>query len=1007
MRYLILGPLEVLDDHGRSVALGGRRERVLLATLLLDANRVVSSDRLIDAVWGEHPPETAVNALQVHVSKLRKRLADSSDSYSPLLTEVPGYVFRPALGELDSDSFEKLATANRSDESSTALAARLQKALALWRGPVLDGIETDVAGRSEIVRLEELRMSVLERRIEVDLSRGLHREVIGELESLVHLHPLREGFRKQLMLAFYRSGRQAEALGVYRRTREVLAEELGIDPSPALQELELAVLKQSPDLDLDEQAGGRVTPPTASEHPSGTVTFLFTDIEGSTRACGIKLPTPWKWLCGGTTSCFARESRHQGAMYSRQSVTHSAAVFSTAKDAVLAARDVQQHLVAERWPSGAELRVRMALHTGECEERDGDYFGPSLNRVARLESVAHGDQVLVSRATADLVRDGLPSDLELRELGIHRLKDLSRPEEMFQLVIEGLNADFPPLRSLDDPSMPNNLPEFVSSFVGREVEVDEVRHLVEESRLVTLVGPGGVGKTRLGLQVAAELLDGSGDGVWMVELGSVADPDAVAREVARVLGIKEQVGRAMHETLVEALADRSLLVVLDNCEHLIGACAKLAEVLVRGCPFLHLLSTSREPLDIDGERIFRVPSMSVPKADTLTVSDVADSEAVTLFVERARTHTVGFALTDDSAPLVASMCRRLDGIPLAIELAVARLRSLSLADLNDRLDRRFQLLTGGSRSALPRHQTLRGVVDWSYNLLTAPEQVLLRRLSVFSGGFELDAAEEVCSFGAIEGFDVTVLLGGLVDKSLVVADSSTFAIRYRLLETIRQYSTERLAEVGRDETQQLVDSHAEFYVAYAEAVAPHLTGAEQASHLARLATEYPNLHAALEHLSEKDDQREHALRLAVALRNFWHSVGTTSGELLLLEGILERSKPETATSLMAAGVLCKSDLLRSVDLAASLHSGNEALELARRCGDPKLLADALSFHSFTTMLYGNAQEGLALANEAVAFARQCGDAVLMGAASELPRQRSRRERPFSGGASLRRIHHPV
>jgi predicted ATPase/class 3 adenylate cyclase len=967
--------LEVLDDEGRPVALGGSRERVLLATLLLEANRVVSSDRLIDAVWGEHPPGTAANALQVNVSKLRKRLAPSSGAGGPLFTEAPGYVIRPAPGELDSELFEKLAAATRPKDSPAAVSSLLEEALALWRGSVLDGIETDVPGRSAIVRLEELWMSVLERRIEADLAQGLHRELIGELESLVQRHPLREGLRIQLMLALYRSGRQAEALAVYRATRETLSEELGIDPSPALQKLELAVLNQSPDLDL--KIGEEAPAPAASERPSGTVTLLFTDIEGST-CMWEQDPTAMNDALQKHDSLLRSAIEASGGYVFNTAGDAFCAVFSTAKEAVEAARDAQRSLSAQRWPEATVLRVRMALHTGECEERGGDYFGPPVNRVARLTSVAHGGQVILSRATADMVRESLPRELELRELGTHRLKDLSRPEELFQLVVEGLSADFPPLRSLDDPSMPNNLPEFVSTFVGRDIEVDVVRRLIEESRLVTLAGPGGVGKTRLGLQVAAELLDGSGDGVWMVALDSVADPESVPFEIARVLGIKEQAGQPMKETLVEAVADRSVLVVLDNCEHLIGACAKLAEVLVRGCPNLHLLSTSREPLGIDGERIFRVPSLSIPKEDAVTASDVGVSEAVTLFVERARTHTVGFSLTGDSAPLVAAICRRLDGMPLAIELAVARLRSLSLTDLNNRLDKRFQLLTGGSRSALPRHQTLRGVVDWSYDLLTEPEQVLLRRLSVFSGGFELDAAEEVCGFGAIEGFDVAALLGGLVDKSLVVTDASTLAIRYRLLETIRQYSAERLADVDRDETHRLFDSHAEFFLAYAETAAPQLTQPDQGAQIVRLETEYPNLYAALEHLADTGYQREHALRLAVALRHFWHVVGATSGEMLLLEAILEQSDPETPTSLMAAGLLCKADLLRSVDLAASVQSGNEAVELARKCGDPKLLAETLSFHSFTTLLYGGAQEALLFANEAVSYARQCGDSVLIG-----------------------------
>jgi predicted ATPase/DNA-binding SARP family transcriptional activator len=975
MRYRILGPLELLDDEGHPVPIGGPRERVLLAALLLEANRVVSSDRLIDAVWGDRAPQSVANALQVHVSKLRKTLTASSASDSRLRTKPPGYVLVASEGELDSELFERLATMSRSVDEPEEVSSRLSDALALWRGSVLDGIDTARFGRNDVARLEELRISVLERRIEADLALGRHSALIGELEMLVNSQPLREGLRGQLMLALYRSGRQSEALAVYRRTREVLAEELGIDPSPALQDLELAILKQSPELEIPSDKGKTKVP---TNLPSGTVTLLFTDIEGSTRL--------WDQAPEAMGSALKRHDEllrsvieaAGGCVFTAAGDTLCSA-FSTAKQAVETAREAQRVLAVEPWPQGAALRVRMALHTGECEEKDGNFFGPTVNRLVRLGSVGHGGQVLLSRATADILRDRLPFGIGLRDLGTHRLKDLSRPEEVFQLVVEGLEADFPPLCSLDNPSLPNNLPEFLSSFVGRRAEVVSLRSIIRQSRLVTLAGPGGVGKTRLALQVAADLLNEFRDGVWLVELANVIDPEAVPVEVARSLRIKEQAGEKGRVTLIEALGDQHALIVLENCEHLIGPSAKLAEVLLRNCPRLYLLATSREPLGIDGERVYRVQPLSLPIEDSDEPSPAAASEAVTLFVERARAHTSSFALTEDSVPLVTAICRRLDGMPLAIELAVARLRSLSLADLNDRLDRRFQILTGGSRSAPPRNQTLRGVVDWSYDLLTESEQVLLRRLSVFSGGFELDAAEQVCGFGAIEGFDVTVLLGELVDKSLVVTDASARAIRYRMLETIRQYSKERLAEVDRDEIRLLSESHAEFYLAFAENAALKPSGADPKVQIARLRAEYPNLYAALEHLSATSDRGIRALRLAVALRHYWHSNGASSGEALLLDRILEQHVPEVPASLMAAGLLCKADLLRSVDLPAAVHSGNEAVEFARKCADPKLLADTLSFHSYTTLLDGDFVEGLSLANEAITFARQSGDPVLTGA----------------------------
>ena len=346
-----------------------------------------------------------------------------------------------------------------------------------------------------------------------------------------------------------------------------------------------------------------------------------------------------------------------------------------------------------------------------------------------------------TRATADLVHDYLPTGVGLRDVGKHFLKDLARPEEVFQLEAEGLTADFPPLRSLHKPDLLNNLPELASTFVGRDVELTEVRRLVEQSRLVTLTGAGGAGKTRLALQVGAELLAGSGEGVWLVELAAVGDPEAVPGAVASSLGLEQEPGREVSQNLVRALASQRRLVILDNCEHLIGACAKLTEAIVRGCPKIHLMVTSREPLGIDGEHVFRVPSLSLPPPDADTRSDMVGSGAVSLFVERAGAQASGFVLSEAHARTVAAICRRLDGMPLAIELAASRLRSMALSHLHDRLDQQFRLLTGGSRNAMPRQQTLRALVDWSYDLLTEIERTLFRRLSVFAGGFELEAAE--------------------------------------------------------------------------------------------------------------------------------------------------------------------------------------------------------------------------------------------------------------------------
>ena len=712
--------------------------------------------------------------------------------------------------------------------------------------------------------------------------------------------------------------------------------------------------------------------------PTGTVTLLFSDIEGSTRLWGRSPDAMAPALRRHDELMRSAIEGYGGYVFKTVGDAFFAA-FPSAKEAVLAARVAQAALASEPWSEEAVLRVRIALHTGECEERDGDYFGPALNRVARLEAVAHGGQVVLSRATTEMVRDYLPAGVGLRDLGTHRLKDLGRPEEVFQLDIEGLGAEFPPLRSLDNPDLRHNLPELVSSFVGRDVEVAELGQILDESRLVTLTGAGGVGKTRLALQVAAELLDGSGDGVWLVELAAVRDPDAVPAAVANALGIKEQVGRPIQDVLVAALADQHILIVLDNCEHLIGACAKLAETVVRSCPKVYLLATSRETLGIDGERVFRVPSLTVPPEGAEQLSDLAGSGAAMLFVERARTLATGFTLTDDAAPLVGAICRCLDGVPLAIELAAARLRSMSLSHLNDRLDQRFRLLTGGSRTAMPRQQTLRAMVDWSYDLLNDFEQSVLRRMSVFVGGFDLEAAESVCGFGDIEDFDVAGLLGSLVDKSLVVVDNSATTVRYRLLETIRQYAAEKLGAMG-DEFARAQESHASYYVGYVRQVAQYLTGRSQETWLTRLEEEYPNLNAAAEHLVADPVAAIEALRLFGVPRRYWWCFPHRTQMMGFLDQALELAQNETAAWERAAALICKAYILGQTDLRAQAACAHEAVSVAREAQDRELEAEALSLVCYNAYFRGALEEGLELGAEAVAIARQLGDLVVLGQA---------------------------
>jgi predicted ATPase len=502
---------------------------------------------------------------------------------------------------------------------------------------------------------------------------------------------------------------------------------------------------------------------------------------------------------------------------------------------------------------------------------------------------------------------------------------------------------------------------------------------VASSRLVTLTGAGGCGKTRLSIQLAAELLDGSGDGVWLVELAAVSDENAVAPAICQALAITPQPGQPALDTLLDALTLQDVLIVLDNCGHLIGACAKTADAILRRCPSVHLLATSREPLGIGGEAVYRVPPLSLPGPGELGLAAAGSSDAVALFVDRAKAQGTGLVVNEQTAPLVVSICARLDGLPLAIELAAARLRSLSLRGLADRLDQRFRLLTGGSRTALERQQTLEATVDWSYSLLHGAEQLLLRRLSVFAESFDLDAAEAVCGFGDIELFDVTGLLGSLVDKSLVVAEPAGAALRYRLLETIRQFAAERLAHAGGDQAATVAAAHCAHFLSVAETAAPHLTGPGQGSWLARLDTDQANLRRAALHAAGSPDGTAQVLRLGVALRRYWMARSRDEEALALLMPVLDRPEARADPPLFGTALLTAALAARYADITAALRLGDQAVELARELDGARLLIESLAAFSFVCYFAGQPERGLPPGREAVERARQLGDDVLLGA----------------------------
>ncbi len=706
-----------------------------------------------------------------------------------------------------------------------------------------------------------------------------------------------------------------------------------------------------------------------SQLPSGTVTFLFTDIEGST---GL-----WQQNQKAMTAALARHDdilrgtiQTEGGYVFKTIGDAFCAAFATAPEAVRAVLSAQRALIAESWPETGPLRVRMALHTGAAQERDGDYFGPPLNRVARLLSTGHGGQVLLSLATQELVRDNLTDNCTLKHLGDHRLRDLVRAETVAQLVHPDLPSEFPPLKSLDN--LPNNLPVQLTSFVGREKELEEIKKQFVTTRLLTLAGIGGIGKTRLELQVGADLLEEFPDGVWFVDLQALTDSNLVGQAVATVLGVREQPNRPVLTSLVDHAQNKTLLVLLDNCEQLMDGCARVTDALLKGCPKVKILATSRERLGIAGETLRNVSTLTAPgPSDLPPAQNMEQYDAVKLFIERARAVQPDFQITNENAPAVAQICWRLDGIALAIELAAARVRMLTPEQIVQRLDDRFRLLTGGSRTAMPRQQTLRQLIDWSYNLLSEPERLMFGRLAIFAGGWTLEAAEAVCGGDGIESWEVFDLLTSLVDKSLVSVSEvdGNKQTRYRLLETIRQYAREKL-ESSMD-AEKARGRHREFFLQLAERAGTQLAGPEQGSWLQRLEIEHDNLRSVLEWTVINDVSL--AVRLARAIWRFWELRGHWREGLgwveQCLSGKIALTPDLRAAALDAAGNLaaCQGDSARAKTLF------EEQLALQEQLGDERGIADAL--HNLGAVAWRHGDYGQARANEekGLAIRRKLGD----------------------------------
>ena len=705
-----------------------------------------------------------------------------------------------------------------------------------------------------------------------------------------------------------------------------------------------------------------------TDHSAASITLLFTDIEGSTRLWEEEPQRMPEALARHDTLARAAVDDHRGTVV-KMVGDGLHAVFDDPLDAVRATLQLQRALADPAATGGIALHVRCGLHLGPVERRDDDYFGSAVNRAARIMSAAHGGQILLSQAVVAAIRERLPEGVTFRDLGNVRLRDLANPERVYQVAHPDLRQDFPALRSLE--ATPNNLPQQVTSFVGRERGLADVKQLLATTPLLTLLGMGGLGKTRLSLQVAADVMDDYPDGVWFVELAAVADARLVPQAVASVLGVMEEAGRPVLEALVKYVKDRELLLILDNCEHLVHACADLAKQLLQSGSRLKLLASSREFLHVPGETTYPVPALALPDPrQPVGVDALMQYEAVRLFVDRALAVQPAFEVTAENAPALAAICQRLDGIPLAIELAAARVRSLSVDKIAERLSDRFRLLTRGSRTDLPRQQTLRALIDWSFDLLDASEKALFERLAVFAGGFTVEAAEAVGAEGEIDASGVLDVLTALVDKSLVELDAE--GGRYRMLETVRQYAQEKLDLSSTAAGARA--RHLDFYLTLAEKAAPELWGPEQGKWLARLDHERENFLSAHAWCDYAGNGGERGLRLVYALQLYW-----------LPRGLIELGYRVTLEALVRAGARAR-DLHRSGALYAagqlaffmgaypeSKRHIEECLAIAHEFGIKPREAAAHLMLGYAYEALGESDDALAHFETSASLARELGD----------------------------------
>ncbi|MDQ3022248.1 MAG: tetratricopeptide repeat protein [Bacteroidota bacterium] len=700
--------------------------------------------------------------------------------------------------------------------------------------------------------------------------------------------------------------------------------------------------------------------------PTGTVTFLFTDIEGST-----KLAQDFHDLHIGLFK------KHNEILYKAVESNNGfvfktigdsiCCAFENASDAVRAAYDAQMMVNFEKW-NEAVIKVRMGIHSGEAEWNENDYVGyMTLSRTQIIMSAAYGEQILISNNAYELAKEKIPSEISFRDLGERRLKDLIHPTRIYQIISAELPSDFPPLKTLD--ASPNNLPVQLTSFIGREEEMMQVKKLIKQTHLLTLTGSGGSGKTRLALQVAAGVIDDFANGVWFVHLASIFDPALLPQAIMKVFGLKEEPKRSLEDTLCDYLKDKEILIILDNCEHLIEQCAKLTEKLLCTSPKLKIIATSREALRCSGEQTYRVLSLDTPNPkDKISPEKLSQYEAVRLFIERAMSVDSTFHVNNNNAHALAHICYQLDGIPLAIELAAARTKVLSVEKICERLNDRFNLLIGGKRTALPRQQTLKALVDWSYDLLTEKEKILWRRLTVFAGGWTIEAAEEVCFDEKIKKEDVLELLNQLTEKSIIIFEREKE--RYRVLETLKQYGEEKLREANEEE--EILSKHLHYFVEISETAEPKLNGSEIQIWLEKLEADHINLRSAIE-WSIRDGNKEEGSRLAEALGYFWIIRGHYSTGRRLLESILDKAQGVSRNLLAKLLNRLGSIVMNLGEYEQAQKYYEESLSLRREMEDKRGIAVSLNSLGGVAFHQGNYEQAQRLYEESLALSREVGE----------------------------------